>query len=153
MRRYLIILGIVIACGAFIFFLKKPAYAPGNENVSSSAEIADKKIFVDIVDTDAERVRGLSGRAILAENAGMLFIFEREDTYSFWMKDMNFPIDILWIDKDFVVQDITKNAEPRSFPTIFKPRIPVQYVLEVNAGFSEENKIEIGKKISIPSLQ
>lgn len=62
--------------------------------------IGGKKIRVDIADTVVTRTQGLSGRTSLAETDGMLFVFENADRYGFWMKDMNFAIDIIWIDPE-----------------------------------------------------
>jgi len=77
----------------------------------------------------------------------MLFIFDNESLHGIWMKDMNFAIDILWIDEGYKVVDIKKDAKPESYPEVFIPEVPSKYVLEVNAGFLEENDIEIGDKI------
>jgi len=86
----------------------------------------------------------LSNREKLAENQGMLFVFDHTDYHSFWMKDMRFAIDIIWIDENKKVVDITHNAEPESYPKIFKPSLPAQYVLEVNAGWAEEHRVKVG---------
>jgi uncharacterized membrane protein (UPF0127 family) len=106
--------------------------------------IGDTKIAVEIADTEATRTRGLSGRASLAENTGLLFIFNRADYYGFWMEEMNFPIDIIWLDNNWRVVDITINALPQNFPTTYQPRAPARYVLEVNAGFITTHHITIG---------
>jgi len=95
---------------------------------------------IEVVDTETTRMRGLSGREWLAENEGMLFVFQEPDFYGFWMKDMRFPIDIIWLDEDFGVIDIIESVSPETFPTIFYPPKPVRFVLEISAGG--------GKKIS-----
>ena len=76
-----------------------------------------------------------------------IFVFDKSYKYSFWMKDMLFPIDIIWIGEDFSVVDITENAEPNSYPNLFTPREEALYVLEVNAGFSNEKGLKIGDKV------
>lgn len=98
------------------------------------------------VDTDAARQKGLSGRDSLPSNAAMLFIFDTDDHWGIWMKDMKFPIDIIWLDKDYTVVDIKENASPESYPDVFRPRVPARYVLEVNAGVVSNNAILIGAK-------
>ena len=77
------------------------------ENVVESVQNAQKilkinqiNLNIEISDTKAKREQGLSGKEGLAENEGMLFVFEKEGYYGFWMKDMNFPIDIAWLDKN-----------------------------------------------------
>jgi len=109
--------------------------------------INDNKLLIDIADTAEKRTRGLSGRPNLGENEGLFFIFEVPGRFSFWMKDMNFPIDIIWIDAEFKVVDITKNAVPESFPKTFEPRTPVLYVLETIAGWADKNGIKMGDKV------
>ncbi len=103
---------------------------------------------VEIAQTPTERARGLSGRLSLAEKNGMLFVFPRADIYRFWMPDMHFPLDILWIDNDRVV-DIHKNVsadfDPKN-PKFYRSQKPALYVLEVNAGFADARHIQVGDK-------
>ena len=110
--------------------------------------VGEKRVLVEVADTNEKRVRGLSGHKALADGEGMLFVFEKPDKYSFWMKEMLFPIDIIWIGEDFTIVDITENAEPSSYPTLFTPKNEARYVLEVNAGFSEKYRISIGDMIA-----
>lgn len=69
-------------------------------------------VKIEIAKTKEDRIRGLSGKKQLDVDSGMLFIFDKPNIYKFWMKDMNFPIDIIWIDKDFIIKDITHGATP-----------------------------------------
>ena len=105
-------------------------------------------LTVTVADTVAERTQGLSGRPRLADNEGMFFVFEEADRYGFWMKDMNFPIDIIWLSDEGFVVDIDEAASPESYPTVFKPDVPARFVLEVHAGFAREHGIRQGSKIS-----
>lgn len=111
--------------------------------------VGGKTILVEVADTNEKRVRGLSGHYALADGEGMLFVFERSDKYSFWMKEMLFPIDIIWIGEDFTIVDITENAEPSSYPNLFTPRNDVQYVLEVRDGFANQKELKIGDMVEI----
>ncbi len=86
---------------------------------------------VRVVDTPRERAQGLSGTTRLAPNEGMLFVFEEVGLHGFWMKDMNYAIDILWLNDEFKPVGVTENISPDSFPTIFYPPIPVRYALEI----------------------
>jgi uncharacterized membrane protein (UPF0127 family) len=63
------------------------------------------------------------------------------------MKDMNFPIDIIWIDENMLVADISKNVAPESYPETFSPRSRVLYVFEINAGISDKEDIKIGDRV------
>ena len=73
----------------------------------------------------------------------MLFVFDKPDTYGFWMKDMRFPIDIIWISGDKVIY-VLSEVHPDSYPNLFKPPIPVDKVLEINAGLSRKLGITEG---------
>lgn len=99
---------------------------------------------VEIADTPEERVKGLSGRESLDENAGLLFIYDEPGIYGIWMKEMKFPIDAIWLDGNYRVVDIARDVQPDSFPKVFEPSKPAKYILEVNASLAERNSIEIG---------
>lgn len=109
-------------------------------------------MLVEIAKTDKEREKGLSDRKSLCQDCGMLFIFDQPGNYTFWMKGMNFDVDILWISGDQVV-DITYGAkapakEDSTAPkTVYQSRVPADKVLEVNSGWVEKNKIFVGDKI------
>jgi uncharacterized membrane protein (UPF0127 family) len=84
----------------------------------------------------------------LPQNKGMLFVFQEEQIHAFWMKNMRFPLDIIWADADKRIVDIRENALPcqESCPHIV-PEFPAKFVLEVNAGFVENNNIQVGDKL------
>ncbi len=104
---------------------------------------------LEVADTDAERELGLSGRTGLDQNSGLLFVFDRPGNYGFWMKDMLFPIDIAWLDKDRRVVHIERGVSPATYPTVFFPQANSTYVLEVNAGFLALHQINIGDVLEI----
>jgi uncharacterized membrane protein (UPF0127 family) len=95
-------------------------------------------IHAEIADTDASREQGLSDRQSLPANHGMLFIFDTPGQYGFWMKDMHFPLDMVWINADKTVAGVTKDLSPSTYPSIFPPPSPISYVLEINAGSAEK---------------
>lgn len=108
----------------------------------------DVCIQAEIADTENKRKRGLMFREILSENQGMLFIFEQDDRYNIWMKNMQFALDIIWIGKDKRIVDIRTNVPPcKETCEGLIPQEKAQYVLEVNAGFTQENKIRIGDRV------
>lgn len=135
---FFLFLGIAIIAWSFYIFWNKPAPANYQPEISKpyvdTLEIGGKTIIIELADTPAERERGLSGKESLPEGHGLLFIFDKPDLYGFWMKEMNFPIDVVWLDESMVVVDIEKNVTPDSFPHIFYPPRPVKYVLETNVG-------------------
>lgn len=95
---------------------------------------------VDMAVSDTERQQGLSGREFMAQDAGMLFVFEDEQPRQFWMKDMRFPLDIIWIDGQCRLVGVSANVPtpPPNADDADIPRapsnLPVRYVLELNAG-------------------
>ena len=106
-------------------------------------------VGVEIADSDAQRVRGLSGRAGLPSRRGMLFLHEEFTVQSYWMKGMNFPIDMIWIDDDEIV-GFVEDAQPEDPPlTIYASPSPVDKVLEVSSGFVAQNNVEIGDILDI----
>jgi uncharacterized protein len=118
------------------------------EAAPKTLKIGQISLNVEIADTDAKREQGLSGKKELAENEGMLFVFNREGYYGFWMKDMNFPIDIAWLDKNKKIIYIEKNVSPETYPKIFNSSAPSLYVLEVHAEFLGKNNIKIGNFVA-----
>jgi uncharacterized membrane protein (UPF0127 family) len=99
-----------------------------------SVKINGQTISVEVVDTPAERERGLSGRESLGRNQGMLFVFSDPSEYCLWMKDMKFPIDMIWLDEKKQVLHIQESAQPDSYPESFCPPGDAKYILEVPAG-------------------
>lgn len=112
-------------------------------------KVAGQSIRVELALDQAKQERGLSGRVQLKDNEGMLFVFETSGIYPFWMKDMNFPIDIIWINEEREVVYIKKDARPELFPEIYDPNENAIYVLEVVSGFSEKNKLKEGDKVEL----
>lgn len=106
-------------------------------------------VLVEIADTPENKQRGLSGRSSLPEGSGMLFIFDTDDEWGIWMKDMLFPIDIIWANTEGRVVGVVENASPDSYPKVFSPSRPARYVLEVPAGFAAEHKIREGSTFSV----
>jgi uncharacterized membrane protein (UPF0127 family) len=90
-------------------------------------------------------------RASLPENMGMLFIFDKEGIYKFWMKNTLIPLDIIWLDENGKIIYIEKNARPCYVPVcpLFGPESSSKYTLEVNGGYTERHKINVGDKARI----
>ncbi len=109
------------------------------------------RVAVDIVNTPALRSQGLSGRAGLAADEGMLFEFEAPKLQSFWMKDMRFEIDIVWIRDDQIV-GITPNVPlpktPGALPQFSSP-VPCDVVLELRAGAARRFGLKLGDAVRV----
>lgn len=123
-------------------------YFLGPGDVSMS--VRDVGILVEIADSPEERKTGLAGVTSLPENRGMLFVFEKEGRYGFWMKDVPIPLDIIWIDDERRVVHIEENVQPDSYPLIYTSPTPARFVLEVNAFFVSTFNIAIGDAVTIP---
>ncbi len=113
--------------------------------------IGDIPVHVEIANSPEERARGLSGRKELDPVNGLLFVFSESDYHSMWMKDMNFPIDIIWIDENLTVVSIDKNVRPESYPRLFRPAKPALYAVETDIYFSDSLGISTGDKVKLPS--
>ena len=137
------------------------ADTPPVETISPAADapvpvvtVGSAALTVELALTPAQRVQGLSGRPELARGTGMLFVYTQEGRHSFWMIDMNFPLDLVWISAQCTVIEITSNVPPPApgqtsaeLPR-YVPETPVQYVLEVNAGDMESAGIQVGDPVA-----
>lgn len=119
-----------------------------------SVTIKDTTFSVEIAKTASQKEKGLSGRKALAENKGMIFPFDTNDYVRFWMRDMKFPIDILFIRDDRIVT-IYENvpapatSEENANPPVYAPTEPVNRVLELQAGSVQKLGVKQGDTISI----
>src|SRR3989344_5755639 len=168
MKKFLLlVLSIVIIIFAFYYYSYYSSETKNDLQTENSQQavslkpkviINDNEIFVDLAKTAEELSKGLSGREKLNDDEGMLFLFGSKSYQTFWMKDMLIPIDIIWISDDMIV-DISKNV-PQPVPgtaqyqlQIYSPTKPVNYVLEVNAGFSDKYGIKIGDTVDISNIK
>jgi len=118
--------------------------------------INSQTIIVEVVSKPADRERGLSGRTHLSVNEGMLFLFEAPGLHSFWMKGMQFPIDILWIHDDRVI-GVTERIDPQigvpeSELAVLYPPEPVTRVLELAAGRAKLLGAKVGDRLTVRPL-
>ena len=107
-------------------------------------QLSGQTIRISVADTEALREQGLSGRADLAGDEGMLFVFPKDGKYAFWMKDTHFPIDIMWLSAEGSIVYMPQNVSPGSFPRTFQPDVPARYVLELPAGYAKEYNVNVG---------
>lgn len=162
---------ILLLLAVFLFILGKPFYSNVylNEDdvimnsASSTPSVHDPmvlindrvKVSVDIASSTSAIMKGLSGSISLPENKGMLFIFNKAERYRFWMPDMNYSLDIIWIGSDMKIVDISKNVPPlldKTKPVYYRPGLAAQYVLEVNAGWTDRNQVRVGNQVSFLSI-
>ncbi len=111
-------------------------------------ESSGRSITYEVAEDEEARSRGLSGRESLAEGTGMLFVFEENGQPCFWMKDMNFSIDMVWLNEARQVVHLESRVGPETFPDQFCPDEAARYVLEVNAGAAESLGLTEGAQAS-----
>jgi uncharacterized protein len=120
--------------------------------------VGNKSVQIEIANNESLREKGLGGRSFLPQDSGMLFVFDTKNAKpTFWMKNMLIPLDFIWISGTKIVQ-IDRNVAAPSANTPdaklekIKPSQPVDYVLEVNSGFSDTNNLKVDDSVVLPTL-
>ena len=134
---------------SLLIFIFSPAFASSGREFVKVFLPNGVSITAELAVTDEERQQGLMHREKVDSDQGMLFVFEEEDKYSFWMKNMKFSIDILWLDRDKRIVHIERKLPPcKSIPCpSYSPSIPAMYVLELKAGSADENHLKLYDKL------
>ncbi len=140
----LLVIGLV---GATLF-VNRPKDCLGGYRDDMTIKAGSYSLIAERADTDQSRQTGLSGHECIPEKTGMLFVFEKADLHGIWMKDMNFPIDILWIDSTKKIIHIEENVDPNTYPKVFYPPTPASYVLEVASGEVERAGLKLSDQLS-----
>ncbi len=151
---------LLAAAAAFIIAVglmnQKLSISPAR--TTKTVSVGNTKISVEVANSEALRRKGLSGRTSLEANGGMFFVFTQKGVKpAFWMKDMLIPLDIIWIKNSEVFQ-INKNVQPpkKGAPdsqlSLILPKDPIDYVLEVNAGFSDKNGVVEGTPVDLSGI-
>ena len=149
-----LILFLFLAGLAWVFFFD-PAFLTDAGIIRSS--VKEQRITirntiplsVEIAQSDVERAKGLSGRSVLPDGRGLLMVFPEDALAGIWMKDMLFPIDIMWIDESGHIVTIAQSVAPSTYPKVFYPSRAARYVLEVPAGFVDIYNIREGDSVEI----
>lgn len=164
-RLYIGVFAAVALIIAGIFLLSKPATHRSNKPVKPDLTPLSKsekpvfrkdgelrfieakslqtisKIDIEVADNDASREQGLMYRDSMAPDQGMLFIMEREEPQSFWMKNTIIPLDIIFVNSDREIVTIKRDCKPYSLDQILSEN-PAQYVVEVNAGYAKSHLLK-----------
>ena len=148
-----LLLGTTVVIFAVIFLLVL-ALSKSDSGAKTKVSVNNKTFSVLVAKSDIEKQIGLSSKDKITEDQGMLFLFDKPDYYSFWMKEMKFPIDIIYIVNDKVTTVISNVKPPSSSVNlpIYQPKEKSDMVLEVNAGLAEKYKIQKGTTIKIENL-
>lgn len=133
-----ILLAVVASGVAFILLNQNPTLQVGN-----------RRYELMVADTPELRAHGLSNTVSLPNDQAMIFVFPNSTKSCFWMKDMNYSLDMVWLDTDKHIVHIQRNATPDSYPdtTFCTPRA-AKYVLEVNAGEALRSGMHVGQQLA-----
>lgn len=142
MNKLLIGILVVIAVVMGYFYYRHP--------LGEKIIINGHTLNVEVAVTNAEKEKGLGDRSSLAKDSGMLFVYQNKDRYGYWMKGMRFPLDFIWINGNVIV-DFSRNIPfpktPNEAPVELAPTVPVDKVLEVNAGVIDTLGVKTGDTV------
>jgi len=142
---FLSVLGLLVIIPTLLIIRFLPS-----ETHYKTVKISDINIKAEVADTTLKRIEGLMSKKTLPDNEGMLFIFGEENYHGIWMVNMSFSIDIIWVNKNLEIVDITEDVQPCKINCpVYLPDERALYVLEVNSGFTKKNKLQIGDTIAI----
>ncbi|HRY62842.1 MAG TPA: DUF192 domain-containing protein [Candidatus Paceibacterota bacterium] len=148
-NRKLIFLAFILVVLFLLFYYSDLGVGQCGGYERKQIVIANTTISAEIADNECKRALGLSGRMSLDGDRGMLFKYEGEGSRGIWMKDMNFPIDILWLDKDLNIVGMEWSVSQNTYPKIFGEEYVAEYVLELPVGFIAEHGVATGGSILI----
>lgn len=142
-KRLKLAIGIVLALAAValpFLFVQPP---------STKLVTEPRTYTLAIANTDAGRERGLGGRASMPEDRGMIFVFDEAGSECFWMKDMQFSLDMIWLDSSKTITQIDAGVAPGTYPKQFCGDKTTRYVIELNAGEAKRAGLHVGKTLSL----
>lgn len=134
---------------SLVFFLSLCSAQSGGKTFVKMFFPDGHVVTSELAITDEERQLGLMYRKTINPDQGMLLVFEQENYYSIWMKNMKFSLDILWLDREKRIVHIERNVPPcKKDPCpSYSPRFPAQYVLEIKAGSVDEHALKMYDRI------
>lgn len=115
--------------------------------IDKAIQIGNHELKAEIVSIPSQLEKGLGGRACINSDQGMLFVFGSSGYYSMWMKDMRFPIDIIWLSPEKKVVYTKLNVWPATYPQTFTNGQPAEYVLELKAGQAKKLDVVPGTNL------
>lgn len=157
-KFFLLLIGSIVFLGVLItvsFRMLDPDSSLFLPTTNTKAIINGQEFTVSVANTEEERQIGLSKTPSLDENEGMLFIFDNPGNYGFWMKDMKFAIDIIFIREGKIVTiypDVQPPASPEELPPVYNPEETADKVLEIKGGLSQKYGFQKGDKVGIQGL-
>ncbi len=145
-KHFPLVLALIFIVGALLIHI---ALDSQTNTKITNVVIGGRKFSLEIANTPTKREKGLSDRNLIGSRQGMLFVFDKPSYQCFWMKNMRFNLDILWLDNANKLSYVQHNLSPASYPTNFCPGSPGLYVIEVNGGTTERLNLHIGDTIKL----
>jgi uncharacterized membrane protein (UPF0127 family) len=150
---------VALVAAAFVYFQTQQTFADSRAMVLPVdstplvvvTDSGERSFSIEVADEPAERAAGLMYRETMADNHGMLFVFERTQNATFWMKDTPMPLDLVFVGQDGLVK-VIRQGEPRS-EAVISPGEPVRFVLELKAGTAARDGIEDGDLLRHPAIE
>jgi uncharacterized membrane protein (UPF0127 family) len=146
----LLIVGCIIGLGASTFVQMSGANPQDCQSVyrrDTTVKVTNNYIDAEVASNDTQKELGLSNRTCIGVNQGMLFVFDKPGKYDFWMKDMKFPIDIVWMNETKTVTEVTPSVYPSTYPKKFTSKAVSKYVLELQSGNAQRLNISEGTSL------
>ncbi|MBI2405710.1 DUF192 domain-containing protein [Candidatus Microgenomates bacterium] len=155
MKQILLLFGLLVAMILVAAWLTRGGFKLQLQS-ENTMKVGDTTLTVEIADTPEAHEKGLSGKDSLGESEGMLFVMTADTTPSFWMRDMRFAVDILWINDGKVTQMTESAPVPSPGASLdalprYTSSVPIDYVLEVNAGWARAHNITVGTPVELPA--
>lgn len=150
-------MNILKSAAAFLSIWAMMLAACGGDADGPRVKIDDREFPAEIAATRKAQLQGLGGRDQLAFGSGMLFVYGDEPVPAFWMREMRFALDFVWIGGECEVVDTTERAPPpagedeSALPT-YASRVPAAHVFEMNAGDVERYRIKVGDKVEFHNI-
>lgn len=120
-----------------------------SESIPCAFRIKNDCVVLEVVRSQADRERGLSGRTDMLPDTGMLFMFDTSERHCFWMKGMRFSLDILWLDESGSVVFMQQSVQPNTYPRSFCPDKPARFVVELYAGTAASAGLGLGSRMTV----
>jgi len=138
--------GLLIGGALLIIVASAFSYAVSSFVPRTEARIGSGVFHLQVANNEQARVQGLSGVEKLGKTEGLLMVFDTNDKHGIWMKDMNLPLDIIWLDAGKSIIHVVNNAQPEDpAKTIYNPKKPARYVIELPSGAVRQYGIKVGQ--------
>lgn len=157
MKKIFIVYAVIIIIVIIIALIKFGGSLTLPFGKSTTATIKNQKFTLMVARSEHDKSVGLSGRQSLSPNTGMLFVFDKPGIYSFWMKGMKFPIDMIFLNKN-KINTIYKNIPPPAANEntanlkVYSPKGNINYVLELPAGTADKYSLKLGDTITLQDI-